>query len=71
MCENGLNGILAQGLSNTLYYMFTQLQNGYLEFQSSNRTVAMLRSMLSNAKIVQIVDMKAQILNPIFYQLNE
>jgi hypothetical protein len=71
MCENGLNGILAQGLSNTLYYMFTQLQNGYLEFQSSNRTVAMLRSMLSNAKIVQIVDMKTQVLNPIFYQLNE
>jgi hypothetical protein len=67
LCNNALNGILTKGLSNAFYFMFTQILNMNLSFlvlgQQKVRTLDKLMGLISDTNIIQMIDMKAVILD--------
>jgi hypothetical protein len=68
LCRTALNGILNKGLTNAFYYMFTQILKENLRFSELGPTAArndtVLRNMLLDPSINQIIDMKAKVIEP-------
>ena len=74
-CERGLDGILEKGLTNAFFHMFNQIMKANLEFNSlgavKGRNESMLRGGLLDETIIQIIDLKAQVLDLALDQLKE
>lgn len=74
-CAQGLNGLLqTHGLTNGFYFMFTQILKQDLEFKQKlhdGRSAEELKKMLSNEQILQIIDLKALILDPTLNRLKQ
>jgi len=70
-----MNGIMSVGLSNAFYYMYSQILKANLKFYSlasqKQRNVTALKNMLSDPMIVQMIDTKAQVLDPVLNQLKQ
>ena len=64
-----------EGLTNAFYYMYTQILKANLNFKSlgntSKRNTKQLSLLIGDPEIVQIIDMKAQILDPALNQLKQ
>ena len=64
-----------EGLTNAFYYMYTQILKANLNFKSlgdtSKRNTQQLSLLIGDPEIVQIIDMKAQILDPALNQLKQ
>lgn len=75
VCQVALNGILNKGLTNAFYYMFTQILKTNLYFNALGPTMArnktVLTGMIKDLSMVQIIDMKATILDPALNQLKQ
>jgi hypothetical protein len=75
ICKTALNGILNKGLTNAFYYMFTQILKANLFFNDMGPTAArnstVLKNMILDLSMVQIIDMKATILDPALNQLKQ
>jgi hypothetical protein len=75
VCSSSLNGILNKGLTNAFYYMFTQILKTNLYFNAlgatSIRNTTILKGMMDDIAMVQIIDMKATILDPALNQLKQ
>ena len=72
-CQSALNGILNKGLTNAFYYMFTQILKTNLYFNALGptkaRNITILTDLMLDTSMVQIIDMKATILDPTLNQL--
>ena len=64
-----------EGLTNAFYYMYTQILKANLNFKTlgdtSKRNTQQLSLLIGDPEIVQIIDMKANILDPALNQLNQ
>lgn len=60
-----------KGLTNAFYYMFSQILKANLRFASTLRDVKFLESAMLDPTMVQIIDMKAQVLDPALNQLKQ
>ena len=67
MCKNGLNGIMNKGLTNAFFHMFNQILKANLEFNSlgatDQRDMLFLREQMLDQTLIQIIDLKAQVLD--------
>ena len=70
-----MNGLLSGGLTNAFYFMFVQIQKANLNFDSYGptalRTQQVLRNLMLDTNVIQIIDMKAELLNPTLDQLKQ
>lgn len=75
LCNNALNGLLTKGLSNAFYFMFTQILKMNLSFlvlgEQKIRTLDKLKGLISDTNIIQMIDMKAVILDTVLTKLEQ
>ncbi len=73
MCLESLNGILKKGLSNSFYYMYSQIlkNNMLVNSNQGKRNITLQRQMLSDPVLLQIIDTKAKVLDPALNELKK
>lgn len=75
ICKIALNSIMSKGLTNSFYFMFTQILKANLQFldlgSTAKRSKAFLESALRDETMIQIIDVKAKILDPALNQLKQ
>lgn len=74
-CKNGLNGIMSKGLTNAFFHMFNQILKANLEFTSlgatSLRNISFLQQEMLKQTLIQIIDLKAQVLDHALDELKQ
>ncbi len=67
ICTTSIDGILSKGLTNAFYYMYTQILKQNLKFDElgtyKRRTQEALKNMILDNTIIQIIDLKAKVLD--------
>ena len=75
LCKSALNGIMSKGITNSFYFMFTQILKANLKFldlgTGGKRTKAFLESVLRDETMIQIIDVKAKVLDPALNKLKQ
>ena len=66
---------MSKGLTNSFYFMLTQILKANLQFSdlgaTSKRTKAFLESALKDETMIQIIDVKAKVLDPALNKLKQ
>ena len=76
MCKQALNGIMEKGLTNAFFHMFNQILKANLEFTSVGttgalRNISFLSKEMLDQTIIQIIDLKAQVLDHALDELKQ
>jgi hypothetical protein len=68
LCQTSLDGIMNHGLSDALGYMYTQFMKANLKFNDKTvrRDERFLKEMIADKRIIEIIDLKAKVLDPAF-----
>eukprot|EP00347_Sterkiella_histriomuscorum_P004053 403361925 len=73
LCKISLNGILGQGMSNAFYYMYAKILKDNLKVNSNaiSKNITFTKQLIKDPEIIQIIDMKAKLLDPTLTALKD